>query len=70
MATWIKPPRKPFYDQAFYAWSKAQADLLRAGRYADLDLDHLIEEVDDFGREPLPLGALAHPHDHRAPPEA
>src|SRR5688572_18887874 len=23
-----------------------------------------------LGREPLSLGALAHPHDHRAPPEA
>ena len=49
MATRIKPPPKPLYEQDFYAWSKAQADLLRAGRYSDLDLEHLIEEVDDFG---------------------
>jgi Domain of unknown function DUF29 len=49
MATWIKPPPKSLYEQDFYAWSKAQADLPRAGRYAELDLDHLIEEVDDLG---------------------
>ncbi|HEX3210262.1 MAG TPA: DUF29 domain-containing protein [Geminicoccaceae bacterium] len=37
------------YDQDFYAWSKAQADLLRGGRYSELDLEHLIAEVDDLG---------------------
>ncbi len=49
MATRIKSPPKPLYEQDFYAWSKAQAELLRAGRYAELDLEHLIEEVDDWG---------------------
>ncbi len=49
MATRIKPPPKALFEQDFYAWSKAQADLLRAGRYAELDLEHLIEEVDDLG---------------------
>ncbi len=49
MATRIKSPPKALYEQDFYAWSKAQADLLRAGRYAELDLDHLIKEVDDLG---------------------
>ena len=49
MATRIKPPAGRLYDEDFYAWSKSQADLLRAARYADLDLEHLIEEVDDLG---------------------
>jgi Domain of unknown function DUF29 len=49
MATRIKSPPKPLYEEDFYAWSKAQAGLLRAGRYAELDLEHLIEEVDDLG---------------------
>ena len=49
MATRIKPTTEQLYEQDFYAWAKAQADLLRAGRYADLDLEHLIEEVDDLG---------------------
>jgi len=52
MATRIKPPNKPLYEQDFYSWSKAQADRLRAGRFSDIDLEHLIEEVDDLG-EPL-----------------
>jgi hypothetical protein len=49
MATRIKSPPMPLYQEDFYAWSKAQAELLRAGRYAELDLEHLIEEVDDLG---------------------
>jgi hypothetical protein len=49
MATRIKPTPAQLYEQDFYAWTKAQAGLLRAGRYADLDLEHLIEEVDDLG---------------------
>jgi hypothetical protein len=49
MATRIKSTSRQLYEQDFYAWSKAQAELLRAGRYADLDLEHLIEEVDDLG---------------------
>ena len=49
MVTRIKPTGAHLYEQDFYAWAKAQADLLRPGRYADLDLEHLIEEVDDLG---------------------
>jgi Domain of unknown function DUF29 len=49
MATRIKPPPQPLYEQDFYAWSKAQVELLRGGRYSELDLEHLIEEVDDLG---------------------
>jgi Domain of unknown function DUF29 len=49
MATRLKARASDLYEQDIYAWSKAQADLLRAGRFAELDLDHLIEEVDDLG---------------------
>jgi hypothetical protein len=49
MATRIKPVAKNLYEKDFYAWSKEQVDLLRAGRFDDLDLDHLIEEVEDLG---------------------
>jgi len=37
------------YVQDLYAWSKAQVDLLRAGRFAELDLEHVIEEIEDVG---------------------
>ena len=48
MATRIKE-RMLTYEQDLYAWSQAQADLLRAGRFAELDLEHVIEEIEDVG---------------------
>jgi hypothetical protein len=49
MATRTKPKADDLYEQDLYAWSRAQADLLRAGRFAELDLEHLIEEIEDVG---------------------
>jgi Domain of unknown function DUF29 len=49
MATRLKARTSDLYEQDIYAWSKAQADLLRAGRFPELDLEHLIEEVADLG---------------------
>jgi hypothetical protein len=40
---------KDLYEQDFYAWSKQQADLLLLARFTDLDLAHLLEEVEDLG---------------------
>lgn len=40
----------PLYDTDFYAWTQAQAALLRQGRLEQLDLENLIEEVDSMGR--------------------
>ena len=49
MATRLKTPPSDLYQQDLYAWSKAQVDLLRAGRFAELDLEHMIEEIEDVG---------------------
>jgi len=49
MATRIKAATKPLYEADFYVWAREQATLLRAGRYDELDLQNLIEEVDDLG---------------------
>ena len=49
MATQVTHPTKDLYEQDFYAWSRRQAELLRLQRFADLDLAHLIEEVEDSG---------------------
>lgn len=49
MATRIKRATKPLYEADFYVWAREQAALLRAGRYEELDLPNLIEEVDDLG---------------------
>jgi Domain of unknown function DUF29 len=37
------------YEEDFYLWAERQADLLRKGRLRDLDVAHLIEEVEDLG---------------------
>jgi hypothetical protein len=48
IATRIKSTSDLHTDD-LYAWSRAQADLLRAGHFAELDLAHLIEEIEDVG---------------------
>ena len=51
MATRVQAPARPDqdYDRDVYAWSKEQADLLRARRFDEVDLEHLIEEIEDVG---------------------
>lgn len=44
------PARNSLYDRDFYEWTQEQARLLRAGRFADLDLENLVEEVESVGR--------------------
>jgi hypothetical protein len=38
------------YDSDIVAWAKEQAELLRAGRVDQLDLEHLAEEIEDVGK--------------------
>jgi hypothetical protein len=50
MAKTLTRPAKPgLYEEDFYVWTLKQAELLRAGRFAELDLPRLIEEVEDLG---------------------
>lgn len=48
---------KPYYDQPsdyeddIYAWAFEQAQLLRLGRYSEVDLPNVIEELESVGRE-------------------
>jgi hypothetical protein len=37
------------YETDFFLWTQTQADLLRARRFDELDLDHLIDEVASVG---------------------
>jgi len=37
------------YDQDLYAWTQEQAARLREGAWQELDLEHLIEEIEDVG---------------------
>lgn len=41
---------KAAYDQDFYGWTQEQAALLRAGQLTELDVEHLIEEIESMGR--------------------
>jgi hypothetical protein len=43
-------PDVPLYERDFYAWTKEQAALLRAGRLADADIEHIAEEIESMGK--------------------
>jgi hypothetical protein len=38
------------YDKDVILWSQEQATLLRAGRFEDLDIEHLADEIEDVGK--------------------
>lgn len=38
------------YETDVVAWAKEQAALIRAGRFDQLDLTHIAEEIEDVGR--------------------
>jgi hypothetical protein len=42
--------KSPLYDRDFYAWSREQAGLLRAGKLAEADIERIAEEIDSMGR--------------------
>jgi hypothetical protein len=37
------------YQSDYYTWARQQADMLREGRFDDLDAAHLIEELEAMG---------------------
>jgi hypothetical protein len=49
MAVRVKARSSDLYEQDLHAWSVAQADLLRRRRFAEVDLEHVVEEIDDVG---------------------
>jgi Domain of unknown function DUF29 len=46
----LSDDRHSFYEQDFCLWIDQQAALLREGRFADLDLTTLIEEIEAMAR--------------------
>ncbi|HEY3621840.1 MAG TPA: DUF29 domain-containing protein [Roseiarcus sp.] len=53
----VRRPRAPrgrsatiSYDKDVILWSEKQARLLRAGRFAELDVEHLADEIEDVGK--------------------
>ena len=42
--------RTASYEDDVYGWSQRQAALLRAGRYDDVDMENVAEEIESVGR--------------------
>lgn len=38
------------YDQDFYTWAMRTAELIRQGRFDEIDANHLAEEIEDMGK--------------------
>jgi hypothetical protein len=38
------------YDRDVILWSQEQVRLLRAGRFSELDVEHLVDEIEDVGK--------------------
>jgi hypothetical protein len=38
------------YDADFAEWTRQNAELLRSGRVAEADLEHIAEEIEDMGK--------------------
>jgi hypothetical protein len=42
--------RERGYEQDFLLWTQQQAELLKKGHWAELDVEHLVEELEALGR--------------------
>lgn len=38
------------YETDFYAWTNQQAALLKAGKFSELDIANIVEELETLGR--------------------
>jgi hypothetical protein len=41
------------YDEDFFDWTRVNAELLRAGRFDQADIEHIAEEIEDMGKRDL-----------------
>lgn len=44
------PKTSTLYDRDFYTWAMHTAELIRRGRFDEIDADHLAEEIEDMGK--------------------
>ena len=45
-----RPETLVSYDEDVLLWSRQQARLLREGRFSELDVEHLADEIEDVGK--------------------
>ncbi len=43
-------PSPDLYESDFFAWTELQAELVRSGRLAELDVENIAEELETLGR--------------------
>lgn len=41
---------RPKYEEDFYGWTIANISLLKQGKFNEVDMDHIIEEIESLGR--------------------
>ena len=46
----VPSPEATLYERDFYAWANEQTALLRAGKLAEADLEHIAEEIESMGK--------------------
>src|SRR2546427_6466427 len=46
----LSPAAEELYEQDFFEWTIRNAALLRAGRFAEADREHIAEEIEDMGK--------------------
>jgi Domain of unknown function DUF29 len=46
----VPPARPADYDSDVILWAEEQARLLRAGRFSELDIEHIADEIEDVGK--------------------
>ena len=46
----LKPRTASLYDEDFCVWTSETARLLRAGRFDQVDVEHVAEEIEDMGK--------------------
>lgn len=50
-ATATRPSQdRDLYDVDFFEWTQRTADLLRRGRFREMDVEHAAEEIEDMGK--------------------
>ncbi|KJR40051.1 protein of unknown function DUF29, partial [Candidatus Magnetoovum chiemensis] len=50
METQTALKEKSLYETDFYQWSLKTAELLRQGRFTELDIENAAEEIESLGR--------------------
>jgi hypothetical protein len=40
---------RELYESDYFGWTRQQAELLKSGRWSEVDIEHLVEEIESMG---------------------